>query len=152
MGLRWQSNVSAFQYAFYASLTITNSWNYRKLMFISLVIASNHLILSSLSPPTFKLSKHQSLCRWVSYSHQVAKELEFQFSISPPHEYSVLISFRIDWLNLLEVQGTLKSLLQHQSWKASVLQCLAFVIVQFSYPYMTTGKKQLWLDRPLLVK
>ena len=75
--------------------------------------------------------------------HQVAKVLVsafFSFSISPSNEYSGLISFRIDWLDFLEVQGTLKSLLKHHSSKASVLQCSVFFIVQFSHPYMTTGK------------
>ena len=84
--------------------------------------------------------------RWsfpMSASQQVAKGLELQhqsFSTSPSNEYSGLISFRMDWLDLLAVQGTLKSLLQHQSSKASILQCSAFFIVQFSHPYMTTGK------------
>ena len=72
--------------------------------------------------------------------HQVAKVLEFQLSISPSNEYSGLISFRIDWLYLLAVQGTLKSLLQHHSSKASILRRSAFFIVQLSHPYMTTGK------------
>ena len=71
-------------------------------------------------------------------------------SISPSNEYSGLISFRIDWLDLLAVQRTLKSLLQHHSSKASILQRSAFFLVQLSYPYMTTGKPQLWLDGPLL--
>ena len=72
------------------------------------------------------------------------------FSISPSSEYSGLISFRMDWLDLLAVQGTLKSLLQHHSSKASILWCSAFFIVQLSHPFMTTGKPQLWLDGPLL--
>ena len=78
--------------------------------------------LSSPSSPTFNLSQHQGLFQWVSSSHQMAKVLEFSFSISPSNEYSGLISFRIDWLDLLAVQGTLKSLLQHHSSKASILQ------------------------------
>ena len=76
----------------------------------------------------------------------------FSFSISPSNEYSGLISFKIDWLDLLAVQGTLKSLLQHHSSKASVLWCSAFLIVQLSPPYITMEKPLLWLDRPLLVK
>ena len=96
--------------------------------------------LSSPSPPAFNLSQHQSLFRWVSSSHQVAKVLEFQFSISPSNEYSGLISFRIDWVDFLAVQGTLKSLLQHHSLKALILPGSDFFIVQLSHPYITTGK------------
>ena len=96
--------------------------------------------LSSPSSPTFKLSQHQGPFKWVSSSHPVAKYWDFCFSISPSNEYSGLISFRIGWFDLLVVQGTLKSLLQHHSSKASILQCSAFFIVQFSHPYMTTGK------------
>ena len=92
--------------------------------------------LSSLSPPAFNLSQHQGLFQWVSSWHHWS----FSFSISPSKEYSGLIPFRIDWLDLLAVQGTLKSLLQHHSSKASILQCSAFFIVQLSHPYMTTGK------------
>ena len=77
--------------------------------------------LSSPYPPTFNLSQHQGLFKWDSSSHQVARVLEFQFNISPSNEYSGLISFRMDWLDLLAVQGTLKSLLQHRSSKASIL-------------------------------
>ena len=99
--------------------------------------------LSSPSLPTFNLSQHQGLFQWVSSSHQVAKVLEFCFSISPSNEYSGLISFRIDWLDILAVQAQeslLKSLLQHHSSKASILWHSAFFIVQLSHPYMTTGK------------
>ena len=96
--------------------------------------------LSFPSPPTFSLSRHQGLFQWVSSSHQVAKVLEFHFSISPPNEYSGLISFRMDWLDFLAVQGTLKSLLQNHSSRASILWRLGFFIVQLAYPYMTTGK------------
>ena len=96
--------------------------------------------LSSLSPPTFNLSQHQGLFKWVSSLNQVAEVLSFSFSISPSNEYSGLISFRMDWLHVLAVQGTLKSLLQHHSSKASILQCSAFFIVQLSHPYMTSGK------------
>ena len=94
--------------------------------------------LSSRSPPTFNLSQHQSLFQWVSSSHP--KYWSFSFSISPSSEYSGLISFRMDCLDLLAVQGTLKNLLQHHSSKASVLQCSAFFIVQLSHPYLATGK------------
>ena len=96
--------------------------------------------LSSPSPPTFNLSQHQGLFQWVSSSHQMAKVLEFQLSISPSNEHSGLISFRMDWLDLLAVQGTLKNLLQHHSSKASILQCSAFFTVQLLHSYMTTGK------------
>ena len=92
------------------------------------------------SPPASNRSHHQSLFQWVSSSHEVAKVLQFQLSIMPSKEIPGLISFRIDWVDLLAVQGTLKSLLQHHSSKASILQCLAFFMVQISYPYMTTGK------------
>ena len=87
--------------------------------------------LSSPSPPAFSLSQQQGRFKWVSSSHQVAKVLEFSFNISPSNEYSGLISFRMDWLDLLAVQGTLKSLLQHHSPNASIVQCSAFFIVQF---------------------
>ena len=96
--------------------------------------------LSSPSPPALNLSQHQGLFQWVSSSHQMAKYWSFSFSISPSNEHSGLISFRIDWFDLLVVQGTLKSLLQHHSSKASILQCSAFFMVQISHPYMTTGK------------
>ena len=97
----------------------------------------SHPLLSP-SPPAFNLirvfSNESVLCiKWPNY-------WSFSFSISPSSEYSGLISFRIDWFDLLAVQGTLKSFLQHHSSKASVLQCLAFFIVQLSHPYMTTGK------------
>ena len=96
--------------------------------------------LSSPSPPLFNLSQHQGLFKWVGSSHQVAKCWSFSFNISPSNEYSGLISFRMDWLDLCAVQGTLKSLLQHHSSKASILWCSAFFIVRLSHPYMTTGK------------
>ena len=95
--------------------------------------------LSSPSSPAFNLSQHRGLFKWVSSSHQVARVLEFQLQ-HPSSEYSGLISFRMDWLDLLEVQGTLKSLLQHHSSKASILWRSAFFTVQLSHPYMTTGK------------
>ena len=96
--------------------------------------------LSSPSPPALNLSQHQGLFQWVSSSHQVAKYWSFSFNISPSNEYPGLISFRMDWLDLLAVQGTLKNLLQHHSSKASILWHSAFFIVQLSHPYMTTGK------------
>ena len=100
--------------------------------------------LSSLSPPAFNLSQHQGLFQWVGSSHQVAKVLELQlqhqFFQWISNEYSGLISFRMNRMDLLAVQGTLKSLLQHHSSKASIVQCSAFFTVQLSYPYTTTGK------------
>ena len=91
--------------------------------------------LSSASPPAFNLSKHQGLFQWISSSLWWS----FSFSINPSNEYSGLISFRMDWFDLLAVQGTLKNL-QHHSSKASILQCSAFFMVQLSHPHMTTGK------------
>ena len=102
-------------------------------------IQPSHL-LPSPSPPALNLSQHQGLFKWVSSSHQVAKVLKYHFQHQSFHEYSGLISFRMNWLDLLAVQGTLKSLLQHHSSKASVLRHSAFYIVQLSHPYMTTGK------------
>ena len=102
-------------------------------------IQPSHPLLSP-SPPTFDLSQHQGLFQWVSSSHHVAKVWSFSFSISPSNEHSGLISFRMDWVDLLAVQGTLKNLVQHHSSKASILQCSAFFMVQLSHPYMTTGK------------
>ena len=96
--------------------------------------------LSSPSPPAFNLSQHQGLFQRVSSSHQVAKILEFLLHHRPSNEYSGLISFRMDWLDLLAVQGMFKSLLQHHSLKASKLRCSALFRVQPSHPYMTTGK------------
>ena len=96
--------------------------------------------LSSPSPPAFNLSQDQNLFQGVSFSQRWPKYWIFSFSISPSNQYSGLISFRIDGVDLLAVQGTLKSLLQHQNSKASILQCSVFFIVQLSHPYMTTGK------------
>ena len=96
--------------------------------------------LSSPSPPAPNPSQHQSLLQWVNSSHEVAKNWSFSFSISPSKEHPGLISFRMDWLDLVAIQGTLKSLLQHHSSKASILQHSAFFILQVSHPYMTTGK------------
>ena len=106
---------------------------------VSDAIQPSHPLLSP-SPPAFSSSQHQDLFKWVSSSHQVAKVWSFSFSISPSNEYLGLISFRMDWLDLLAVQGTLKSLLQHHSSKASILQHSAFLMVQLSHPYRTTGK------------
>ena len=124
-----------------ASLTITNSHSLLKLMSIESVMSSNHLILCRplLLPPSIfpriRVFSNESVLhiRWSNYWN-------FSFSISPSNEYSGLTSFRIDWLELLAVQGTLKSLLQHHSSKASILQRSAFFIVQLSQPYMTTWK------------
>ena len=96
--------------------------------------------LSSPSPSALDLSQHQDLFEWVSSSHQVAKVLESQLQHQSSNEHPGLISFRMDWLDLLAVQRTFKSLLQHHGSKASILQCSALFIVQFSHPYMTTGK------------
>ena len=123
-----------------ASLSITNSWSPPKPMSIESVMPSSHLILCRPLlllppiPPSIRvLSSESTLCmRWSKY-------WSFSFSISPSNEHLGLISFRMDWLDLLAVQGTLKSLLQHHSSKASILQHLAFFTVQFSHPYMTTG-------------
>ena len=112
-----------------ASLSIINSWSLLKLMSIESVMPSNHLIsvvpLSSFPNP----SKHQGLFKWVSSSHQVAKDLEFPLQ-HQSNEQPGLISFRLDWLDLLAVQGTLKSLLKHHSSKASILWRSAFFIIQ----------------------
>ena len=119
-----------------ASLSVTNSQSLLKLMCIESVMTStiqpSHPV-SSPSPPAFSLYQHQGLFQGQSIR-------SFSFSISPSSEYSGLISFRMDWLDLLAVQGTLKSLLQHHSSKASILQYSAFFIVQISHLYMTTGK------------
>ena len=98
-----------------------------------------HPLLSP-SPPLFSFSQHQGLFQWVNSLHQVAKVLEFQLQISPSNEYLGLISFRMDWLDLLAVQGSLKSFLQKHSSKASILWLSAVFVVQLSHPYMTTRK------------
>ena len=110
-------------------LSITNSWGLPKLPvhWVSIAIQPSHP-LSSPSPPAPNPSQHQNLFQWVSSSHQVAKVLGFQLQISPTNEHTGLISFRMDWLDLLAVQGTLKSLLQRHSSKASILQHWAFFI------------------------
>ena len=102
-------------------------------------IQPSHPLLSP-SPPALNLSQHQGLSKESILRIRGPKYLSFSFSISPSNEYSGLISFRMDWLDILAVQGTLKSLLQHQSSKASILQRSAFFMVQFSHPYVTTGK------------
>ena len=127
-----------------ASLSITNSWNLLKLMSIESVMPSNHLILfcpllllPSIFPSIRVFSNESDLCiRW-PVLHQYCS---FSFSISPSNVYSGLISFRIDLFDLLAVQRTLKSLLQHHSSKPSILQHSAFFMVQLSHPYMTSGK------------
>ena len=124
-----------------ASLSITNSRGLPKLVSIESVTPSNHLIFCrplllppSIFPSIRVFSSESVHCiRWPEY-------WSFSFSISPSNEYSGLISFRMDWLALLAVQGTLKSLLQHHSSKASILQHSAFFMAQLSHPYMTTGK------------
>ena len=124
-----------------ASLSITNSQVLLKLMSITSVMPSNHLILCCLlllPPsifPSIRVFSNESVLpiRWPKY-------WSFSFSISPSNEYSGLISFQMDWLDLLAVQGTLKSLLQHHSSKASILSHSTFFMVQLPHPYMTTGK------------
>ena len=121
-------------------MSITNSQSFLRLMPIESVMPSNLilcrplLLLLSIFPSIRVFSKESVLCiRWPKY-------WSFSLSISPSSEYSGLISFRMDWLDLLAVQGTLKSLLQHHSSKASILWCSALFVVQLSHPYMTTGK------------
>ena len=124
-----------------ASLSITNSQRLLKLMSTKLVMPYNHLILCHpllLPPsilPSIRVISNESVfhIRWTRY-------WSFSFNISPSNEYSGLVSFKMDWLDLLAVQGMLKSLPQHHSSKASILQCSAFFIVQLSHPYMTIGK------------
>ena len=106
---------------------------------VSDAIQPSHSLLSA-SPPALNLSQHQGLFKWVSSSHQVPKSWSFSLNISPSNEHPGLMSFRVQWLDLLAVQGTFKSLLQHHSSKASILQHSAFFIVQISHPYVTTGK------------
>ena len=122
-------------------LSIISSQSLLKFMSIESVIPSKYLILChpllfspSIFPSTRVFSNESAIhIRWSKY-------WSFSFNISPSNEYSGLISFRMDWLDLLAVQGTLRSLLQHHSSKASILRCSAFFIVQLSHPYMTTGK------------
>ena len=96
--------------------------------------------LSSPSPPASNPSQNQGLFEWVNTSHEVAKYWNFSLRVSPSNKHPGLVSFRMDWLDLLAVQGTLKSLLKHHSSKVSILQCSAFFTVQLSHPNMTTGK------------
>ena len=114
-------------------------------------IQPSHL-LSSPSPPAFNLSQHQGLFQWVSSSHQVAKGLEFQLQHQSFQRIFRLISFRIDWFDLLAFQRALKILLQHYSSKASNLWCSAFFIVQLSHSYVTLGKTTALTDGPWLAK
>ena len=124
-----------------ASLSFTISWTLLKLMPIELVMPSNHLVLCypllllpSIFPSIRVFSNESALCI------RRPKYWSLSYSISPSNEYAGLISFRIDWFDLLSVQRTLKSLLQHHSLKASILRHSAFFMVQLSHPYMTTGK------------
>ena len=138
---RVQLFVTPWTGAWQASLSITNSRSLLKLMSIELVMPSSHLILCHpllllpLISPSIRVLSNESVLhiRWPKY-------WSFSFSISPSNEYSGLISFRMDWLDLLAVQGTLKSLLQHHSSKASILWHSAFFIVHLSHPYMTYWK------------
>ena len=136
-----------------ASLSITNSWSSLKFTSIVSVMPSSHLILGRPLlllppiPPSIRVFSNESILhiRWPKY-------WSFSFSISPYNEYSGLISFRMDWLDLLAVQGTLKSLLQHHSSKALILWCSAFFTVQLSHPYTTTGKTIALTRRTLVGK
>ena len=136
-----------------ASLSITNFRSSLRLKSIKSVMPSSRLILCHpllllpLIPPSIRVFSNESTLhmRWPTY-------WSFSFSIIPSKEIPGLISFRMDWLDLLAVQGTLKSLLQQHSSKASILRGSAFFTVQLSYPYMTTGKTIAWLDGPLLSK
>ena len=135
------------------SLSITNSWSSPRLMCIESVMPSSHLILcrpllllTPILPSIRVFSNDSTLCmRWPKY-------WSFSLNISPSNEHPGLVSFRMDRLDLLAVQGTLRSLLQHHSSKTSILQCSALFIVQLSHPYMTTGQIKLWLDGPLSAK
>ena len=137
----WLTLCNPWTAARQASMFITNSWSLLTLMSTESVMPSNHFILCHpllLPPPIFpsiRVFSNESVLhiRWPKY-------WSFSFNISPSKEYSGLISFRMDWLDLLSVQGTLKSLLQHHSSKPTIPQCSAFFIVQLSHPYITTGK------------
>ena len=138
-------SAAAWTAARQASLSFTISWSLLKLISIESLMLSNYLILYCpllLLPSIFSsirvFSNESTLCiRWPKY-------WSFSFSISPLNEYSGLISFRIDWFELLAIQGTLKSLLQHQNLKGSILRCSTFFMNQLSHPYMTTGKTIAW--------
>jgi len=142
----WVKQLQSIQFsrsaaACQASLSITSSQSLPKLMSIELVMPSNHLILCRallLLPsifPSIRVFSNES-----ALYIRCPKYWSFSFNISPSNEHPGLISFRMDWLDLLAIQGTLKSLLQHHSSKASILLCSAFFIVQLSHPYMTIGK------------
>ena len=150
--------VTPWTAAHQASLSITNSQSLLKLMSIESLMPSNHLILCHpllLLPsifPRIRVFSNESAIhiRWPKY-------WSFSFNISPTNEHPRLISFRIDWLDLLAVQGTLKSLLQHHSSKASILLCSAFFIVQLSHPYMTAGNtialtRQTFVDKVMSLR
>ena len=136
-----------------ASLSITSSQSLLKLMSIMSVMPSSHLILCCPLlllppiPPSIRVFSNESILRF-----RLPKYWSFSFSISPSNEHSGLISFRMDWLDLLAVQGTLRSLLQHHSSKASILRHSAFFTVQLSHPYVTSGKTIALLDRALLAE
>ena len=106
---------------------------------VSDAIQPSHPLLPT-SPPAFNLSQHQGLFQWVGSSHQVSKVLELQLQLQPFNEYSELVFYRVDWFDLLAVQGTLRSLLQYHNSKAAILWCSAFFMVQLSHPYMTNWK------------
>ena len=135
------NSVTPWTEAHQASLFIINSWSLLKLMSFESVMPSNHLILchALLLPPSIfpsiRVFSSESVLhiRWPKY-------WSFSFNINPSNEQPRLISFRMDWLDLLAVQGTLMRLLQHHSWKVSILRLSACFIVQLSHPYMTTGK------------
>ena len=136
-----------------ASLSITNSQSSLRLTSIKSVMPSSHLILCGpllllpSIPPSIRIFSNESTLhmRWPKY-------WSFSFSIIPSKEHPGLISFRMDWLDFLAIQGTLKSLLQHHSSKASILRCSAFFTVQLSHPYMTTGKTIALIRRTLLAR
>ena len=136
-----------------ASLSITNSWSLLKLTTIELVMPSNYfilccpiLLLPSIFPSIRVFSNESVLCI------RSPKYWNFSFNINPSNENPGLVSFWMDWLDLLAVQGTLKSLIQHYSSKATILQCSAFFIVQLSHPYMTTGKTTALIRQTLVMK
>ena len=128
------------QHTCQASLDFTKSRSLLKLVSIESMIRSSHLILSSPSPPALMFPSIRVFSNESALFIQWPNYWSFSFSISPSSEYSGLTFFRIDWLELLVVQGTLKSLLQHHSSKASILWCSAFFMVQLSHPHMTPGK------------
>ena len=136
-----------------ASLSFTNSQSLLKLMSFESVMPSNYLILCHpllLLPSIFP--RIRVFCNGSVLHIRWPKYWNFSFSISPSNKYSGLISFRIDWFDLLAVQGTLKSLLQYHSSKASILRCSDFFMVQLSHPYMTTRKTIIFSRRTLLAK